>query len=131
MKHRRLRILTWHVHGNYLWYLTQAPHDFFLATDAARSMHHGGASGILPWGPNVHEVPVERIAAERFDAVLYQSRHEWTATAIATCPRRSAAARRSTSSTIRRRSTRSTSATGWLPKASRTCCSSTARRSTR
>jgi len=77
MKHRRLRILTWHVHGNYLWYLTQAPHDFFLATDAARSMHHGGASGILPWGPNVHEVPVERIAAERFDAVLYQSRHEW------------------------------------------------------
>ena len=29
---RRLRVLTWHVHGNYLWYLTQAPHDFWLVT---------------------------------------------------------------------------------------------------
>ena len=77
MTHRRLRILTWHVHGNYLWYLTQVPHDFFLATDAARSMHHSGASGILPWGANVHEVPVEQIARERFDVVLYQSRFEW------------------------------------------------------
>ncbi|RPJ39612.1 MAG: glycosyltransferase family 1 protein, partial [Chloroflexi bacterium] len=27
---RRKRVLTWHVHGNYLYYLTQAPHDFFL-----------------------------------------------------------------------------------------------------
>ena len=33
----RLRILTWHVHGNYLWYLTQVPHEFYLVTDAARS----------------------------------------------------------------------------------------------
>ena len=24
----RLRILTWHVHGNYLYYLTQVPHEF-------------------------------------------------------------------------------------------------------
>jgi len=77
MQQRRLRILTWHVHGNYLWYLTQVPHDFFLATDAARSTHHSGASGILPWGANVHEVPVEQVARERFDVVLYQSRFEW------------------------------------------------------
>ena len=27
---RRLRILTWHVHGNYLYNLIQVPHDFFL-----------------------------------------------------------------------------------------------------
>lgn len=32
----RLRILTWHVHGNYLYYLTQAPHEFYLVADAAR-----------------------------------------------------------------------------------------------
>jgi glycosyltransferase involved in cell wall biosynthesis len=77
MRNRRLRILTWHVHGNYLWYLTQVPHDFVLATDAARSLHHGGANGVLPWGPNVHEVPVEQIAKQHFDVVLYQSRLEW------------------------------------------------------
>ena len=27
---RRLRILTWHVHGNYLYALGQVPHDFVI-----------------------------------------------------------------------------------------------------
>jgi glycosyltransferase involved in cell wall biosynthesis len=75
--HRRLRILTWHVHGNYLWYLSQVPHDWFLVTDAARSPHHGGRSGTLPWGPNVHEVAQDAVKHERFDVVLFQSRREW------------------------------------------------------
>jgi glycosyltransferase involved in cell wall biosynthesis len=74
---RRLRILTWHVHGNYLWYLSQVPHDWFLVTDAQRSPHHGGRSGTLPWGPNVHEVAQDAVKHERFDAVLFQSRREW------------------------------------------------------
>ena len=77
MTNRRLRILTWHVHGNYLYNLTQVPHDFYLATDAARSMHHSGRSGTLPWGPNVHEAPVEALRDMAFDVVLFQSRHEW------------------------------------------------------
>jgi len=77
MKQRRLRILTWHVHGNYLYNLTQVPHDFYLATDAARSMHHSGRSGTLPWGPNVHEAPVETLRDTPFDVVMFQSRHEW------------------------------------------------------
>jgi hypothetical protein len=74
---RRLRILTWHVHGNYLWYLTQVPHDFYLVTDLERSVHHTGRSGTLPWGDNVHEAPVERIRDMAFDVVLYQSRAAW------------------------------------------------------
>lgn len=73
----RLRILTWHVHGNYLWYLTQVPHRFLLATDAARSTHHTGRSGTLPWGDNVSEAPVEELRDTAFDLVLYQSRHEY------------------------------------------------------
>jgi glycosyltransferase involved in cell wall biosynthesis len=72
-----LRVLTWHVHGNYLWYLTQAPHDFYLVTDAGRTAHHTGRSGTLPWGDNVYEAPVERIRDMRFDVVLYQSRAEF------------------------------------------------------
>lgn len=74
---RRLRILTWHVHGNYLYYLTQVPHDFYLVTDAERSVHHSGRSGILPWGDNVHEARVEAIAGMTFDAILFQSRDAW------------------------------------------------------
>jgi glycosyltransferase involved in cell wall biosynthesis len=74
---RRLRILTWHVHGNYLYNLTQVPHDFFLVTDDARSTHRSGRSGTLPWGDHVQEARVERIPAMDFDVVLYQSRPAW------------------------------------------------------
>jgi hypothetical protein len=74
---RRLRILTWHVHGNYLYYLSQVPHDLYLVTDAARSPHHTGRSGTLPWGPNVHEVRVEQVRETPFDLVLFQSRSAW------------------------------------------------------
>jgi glycosyltransferase involved in cell wall biosynthesis len=77
MSHRRLRILTWHVHGNYLYYLTQVPHDFHLVTDAERSTHHSGRSGVLPWGDNVHEAPVERIRDMEFDVILFQSHAAW------------------------------------------------------
>ncbi|WP_280156241.1 glycosyltransferase family 4 protein [Piscinibacter sp. XHJ-5] len=77
MPERRLRVLTWHVHGNYLYYLTQVPHDFYLVTDAERSTHHTGRSGRLPWGDNVHEAPVERIAQMEFDVVLFQSREAY------------------------------------------------------
>jgi hypothetical protein len=74
---RRLRILTWHVHGNYLYNLTQVPHDFYLVTDAERSPGRVGRVGALPWGPNVHEAPVEQIEDMAFDVVLYQHRVGW------------------------------------------------------
>lgn len=74
---RRLRVLTWHVHGNYLYNLTQVPHDFFLVADAQRSTHHSGRCGVLPWGDNVHEVREESVATEHFDVVCYQHRAQW------------------------------------------------------
>ncbi len=79
---RRLRILTWHVHGNYLYYLSQVPHDFYLVTrppDATGRVPSGyaGKVGALPWGDNVHEVPFDAVADHSFDAVLYQHRAHW------------------------------------------------------
>ncbi len=74
---RRLKVLTWHVHGNYLYYLTQAPHDFYLVTDRARSAGRGGRSGSMPWGDNVHEVQTTAIRRTAFDVILFQSRRAW------------------------------------------------------
>lgn len=74
---RRLRVLTWHVHGNYLYNLTQVPQDFYLVTDPERSPGRVGRVGALPWGDNVHEAPVERIEDMEFDVVLYQHRVGW------------------------------------------------------
>jgi glycosyltransferase involved in cell wall biosynthesis len=72
-----LRILTWHVHGNYLYYLTRVPHEWYLVADEARSPHHAGRSGTLPWGDNVHDAPVAEIPRMEFDVVLFQSRDAW------------------------------------------------------
>lgn len=74
---KRLRVLTWHVHGNYLYYLTQAPHDFYIVTKPGNPPGYAGRVGVLPWGPNVHEVPAGEVAAHRFDVVLYQHRLHW------------------------------------------------------
>ncbi|MDN8002360.1 glycosyltransferase family 4 protein [Burkholderia multivorans] len=72
MSRKRLRVLTWHVHGNYLYYLSQAPHDFFIVTKPQHPPGYAGRVGHLPWGDNVHEVPVECVRDTAFDCVLYQ-----------------------------------------------------------
>src|ERR1700709_203592 len=69
---RRLRILTWHVHGNYLYYLTQVPHDFYLVTKPGHPPGYAGKVGVLPWGGNVHEVPRDQVATQQFDVILFQ-----------------------------------------------------------
>jgi glycosyltransferase involved in cell wall biosynthesis len=74
---RALRVLTWHVHGNYLYYLSHIPHELWLVTDAQRTPHHTGRSGTLPWHANVHEVPIDQVRHADFDVVLFQSRAEW------------------------------------------------------
>lgn len=74
---RRLKILTWHVHGNYLYYLSQVPHDFFLVADPDGAPGRAGRVGTLPWGDNVHDAPVSELKSMPFDVVLYQSRTAW------------------------------------------------------
>lgn len=74
MSGRRLKILTWHVHGNYLYYLTQVPHEFYLVTKPHDPPGYAGPVGALPWGPNVHAIDYGDVAAGAFDCVLYQHR---------------------------------------------------------
>ena len=73
-KPRRLRVLTWHVHGNYLYYLSQAPHDFYLVTKPGAPPGYAGRTGSLPWGDNVHEVDSDAVRGGQFDCILFQSR---------------------------------------------------------
>jgi hypothetical protein len=69
---RRLRILTWHTHGNYLYYLSQVPHDFLVLSKHERGPGYAGRSGSLPWGDNVYDLPVEEARATAFDCILFQ-----------------------------------------------------------
>jgi hypothetical protein len=74
---RRLRILTWHVHGNYLYYLTQVPHDFYIVTKTGHPPGYAGRVGKLPWGDNVKEVAIGDVARTPFDCVLYQHKSHY------------------------------------------------------
>jgi hypothetical protein len=69
---RRLKILTWHTHGSYLYYLTQAPHDFHVLSRSGRPPGYGGRSGHIPWGDNVFDLPVEEVQRHDFDCILFQ-----------------------------------------------------------
>jgi len=69
---RRLKILTWHTHGSYLYYLTQAPHDFYVLSRPGRPAGYGGRSGHMPWGDNVHDMPIDEVQRAEFDCILFQ-----------------------------------------------------------
>lgn len=74
---KRLKILTWHVHGSYLYYLTQAQHEFYLPIKPGRPEGYGGRLPGFDWGDNVHNIEAERVAQESFDAVIFQSRRNY------------------------------------------------------
>ena len=74
---RRLKILTWHTHGSYLYYLSQVPHDFHVLSKPGRPPGYGGRAGHFPWGDNVHDLPVEAAHEQAFDCILFQDDHQW------------------------------------------------------
>ena len=72
-----MRILTWHIHGSYLYYLVQGNHEFFLPVKPGRPEGYGGRAGDFPWPDNVHDVPAEAVRDLPLDAILFQSRKNY------------------------------------------------------
>lgn len=75
---RPLKILTWHVHGSYLYYLVQSPHEFYLPVKPDRPEGYGGRPpGGFPWPDNVHEIAAEDVRHGQFDCILFQSHRNY------------------------------------------------------
>jgi glycosyl transferase family 1 len=75
---RRLRILTWHVHGSYLFYLGHAPHDFFVPVREGRPESYVGLPpGGFPWPANLHEVRADDVPELELDVVVSQTHAQW------------------------------------------------------
>ena len=70
---RRLRVLTWHIHGNHLLYLSQAQVDFWLPVKPGRIAGYGGRGTTFPFGANVHNVPADSVRDLELDVVLFQA----------------------------------------------------------
>lgn len=73
----RLKVLIWHVHGSYLYYLAHAPHDFYVLSKPERPPGYTGRSGHIPWPENVHDMPVHRLGDYKFDCIIYQSPQQY------------------------------------------------------
>jgi glycosyltransferase involved in cell wall biosynthesis len=69
----RLKIFTWHVHGSYLYYLSQGNYDIYLPVNEARSEGYIGRGTTYPFGGHVHEIPLQDIPHTAFDCILFQS----------------------------------------------------------
>jgi glycosyltransferase involved in cell wall biosynthesis len=74
---RQLSILTWHTHGSYLYYLSQAPHRFHVVHKPGRPPGYGGRCGHHPWGDNVVDLPADQVRHERFDCIIFQDDHQY------------------------------------------------------
>lgn len=74
---RSLNILTWHTHGSYLYYLTQAPHRFFVVSKPGRPAGYSGRYGHMHWGDNVYDMPADEIKNHRFDCIIFQDDHQY------------------------------------------------------
>jgi len=73
-----LRILTWHVHGNYLYYLTQKScHQFYLPIKPDRPEGYGGRLPGFTWSDNVRDVPAQEVRNLQFDCILFQSQKNY------------------------------------------------------
>lgn len=72
-----LRIFTWHIHGSYLYYLSQAPCEFLVPVKTRPEPGYTGRSGPFPWPDNVIEVPVDEVGNAEFDCILYQHRKNY------------------------------------------------------
>ncbi len=74
---RPLRILTWHIHGSYLYYLVQSRHEFYLPVKPGKPAGYGGRLHGFPWSDNVHDVPALEVQKLEFDCILFQSQQNY------------------------------------------------------
>lgn len=72
MQKGKLRIFTWQIHGNYLYYLSHVPHEIYVPFNAARAGDYSGCFDGFPWPATVKNVPVEDIASLDLDCIIFQ-----------------------------------------------------------
>lgn len=72
-RRERLSIFTWHIHGSYLFYLSQGNFDIYIPVTATKVEGYYGRGETFPFGENVIEVPAEEVKHCIFDCILFQT----------------------------------------------------------
>lgn len=74
---RPIRVLTWHVHGNYLLYLSRADVEFYLPVRPGGRDGYGGRGTTFPFPGRVRDVPAGEVRTLELDCILYQARRNF------------------------------------------------------
>ena len=69
----RRKIFTWHIHGSYLYYLSQADIDLYIPVNDKHDEGYYGRGETFPFGPNVIEVEAEKVRELELDCILFQT----------------------------------------------------------
>ena len=69
---KKLKIFTWQIHGNYLYYLSHVPHDIYVPFNGDRSGDYRGCFDGFPWPDNIINVPVAEVPSLDLDCILFQ-----------------------------------------------------------
>lgn len=74
---KRVRIFTWHIHGSYLYYLSQGNYDLLIPVKPERTEGYYGRGETFPFGSNVIEIAAEDVKNQQFDCVLFQTNQNY------------------------------------------------------
>lgn len=67
------RIFTWHIHGSYLFYLSQGNFEIFIPVNETKTEGYYGRGLTFPFGDNVREVEANQVKNIQFDIILFQT----------------------------------------------------------
>ena len=72
-----ITVFTWHIHGSYLYYLSQGDYRIYIPTANNNQEGYYGKGHTFPFGENVIEVPAEEVRNLKFDCILFQTNRNW------------------------------------------------------
>ncbi|MDB5013566.1 MAG: glycosyltransferase [Daejeonella sp.] len=73
----RPRVFTWHIHGSYLFYLSQGNYDIYIPVKEEKTEGYYGRGETFPFGDNVHEVVADKVKDMDFDCILFQTNQNY------------------------------------------------------
>lgn len=68
-----IKVFSWHIHGSYLYYLSQGPFEIYIPISDTKEEGYIGRGTTFPFGDNVKEIDVRAVREISFDCILFQT----------------------------------------------------------
>ena len=72
-----MKIFTWHIHGSYLFYLSQGNYTIYIPVKQEKTEGYYGRGETFPFGRNVVEIPAGDVRKHEFDCILFQTNQNY------------------------------------------------------